>query len=299
MPAFSPRYAPLTDFVAPARGRTEIWRTLAGLGIAVVFYFIALQIILHAVMVMLGPVRGMFALNELIRGATPAGLIEILFSYLPLTAGLALGMALMMNRGLGSLIGPTRSAVVTFLSVALPLMALWVVMMPLSVLAENVATHLTLWQQLPWLPVALAGLLIQTGTEELLFRGYLQQQLAARFHAPWVWMGVPSLAFGMLHFSTEQYGASAWFVVVWAVFFGLAAADLTARTGNLGAAVGLHFANNAATLLLVGLYGRMDGLALYTAVVDLSQPFAQLPYLAIDSVSLLVGWLLARLILRV
>ena len=142
-------------------------------------------------------------------------------------------------------------------------------------------------------------MLIQTGTEELLFRGYLQQQLAARFPAAWVWMGVPSLAFGMLHFSTEQYGASAWFVVIWAVCFGLAAADLTARTGNLGAAIGMHFANNAATLLLVGLYGRMDGLALYNAVVDLSQPFAQLPYLAIDSVTLLVSWLAARLILRV
>lgn len=299
MPALPSRYAPLSAFVAPARARPEIWRTLAGLAIACVFYLVVVQLVLHSVMQILGPIRGTFALSELTRGASPAGLVQLLFSYLPLAGGLALGLALMMNRGLGSLIGPLRPAILAFLWVALPLMALWLVMMPLSVLSPDVGQHLTLWQQLPWLPLALIGLLIQTGTEELLFRGYLQQQLAARFGSPLIWMGVPSLAFGALHYAPGEYGAVAWFVVIWAVAFGLATADLTARTGNLGAALGLHFANNAATLLLVGLYGHMDGLALYNTVVDLGEPWAQLPYLAIDSLSLLVGWLVARLILRV
>ena len=299
MPAYPRRYAPLSSFVAPAQGRTEIWRTLAGLGIACAFYFVAIQLILHGVLLILGPVRGTFALSELTHGSSPAGLVELLFSYLPLTGGLALGLALMMNRGIGSLIGPWRVALPTFLWVALPMLALSVVLLPLSVLSADVGRHLTLGQQLPWLPLALAGLLIQTGTEELLFRGSLQQQLAARFAAPVIWMGLPALAFGALHYAPGQYGASAWFVVIWAAGFGLATADLTARTGNLGAAVGLHFANNAATLLLVGLYGQMDGLALFNTVVNLNAPFSQVPYLAIDSVTLLVGWLLARLILRV
>lgn len=299
MPAFSRHYAPLSGFVAPARGRTEIWRTLAGLAIAVVFYFVAIQIILGSVMMVMGPVRGTFALLELARGSSPSALIQLLFSYLPLAGGLALGLALMMRRRLDSLIGPVRPAVLAFLWVGLPLLLLWVVLMPLSTISPDVERHLSFWQQLPWIPLALAGLLIQTGTEELLFRGYLQQQLAARHASPLVWMVVPAVLFGALHYSPDQYGASAWFVVIWAMFFGLAAADLTARTGNLGAAVGLHFANNAATLLLVGLDGRMDGLALYNTVLDLSAPWAELPYLAIDSLSLLVGWLGARLILRV
>ena len=217
----------------------------------------------------------------------------------PLTAGLALGLTLMMKRGLASLIGPVRPALLSFLWVALPLMALWAILLPLSVMSPDVTAHLTFWQQMPWLPLALLGLLVQTGTEELIFRGFLQQQLAARFPRPLVWMAVPAVLFGAFHFSPEQYGTSAWFVVIRAIFFGLAAADLTARTGNLGAAVGLHFANNPATLLLVGLGGRMDGLALYSTVLNLGDTWAQLPYLAVDTVSLLVGWLMARLILRV
>ena len=299
MPAFSARYAALFDFVAPARARAEVWRTLVGLAIAGACYLVALQLMFFAAMVLLGPLRGTFTPAELARGSSPAALLALLFSYLPLTGGLALGLALMMNRGLGSLIGPIRPAIRNFLWVAVPLLALWLALMPLSVLSDNVGRHLTLGQQLPWLPLALIGLLIQTGTEELVFRGYLQQQLAARHAAPILWMGLPALAFGALHYMPGQYGASAWFVVIWAVCFGLAAADLTARTGNLGAAVGLHFANNAASLLLVGLYGRMDGLALYNTVLNLGEPLAQLPYLAIDAVSLLVGWLAARLILRV
>ena len=110
MPAFPRRYAPLSRFVAPAQGRTEIWRTLAGLAIACAAYFVAIQVILHGVLMILGPVRGIFALTELTRGSSPAGLIELLFSYLPLTGGLALGLALLMNRGIGSLIGPWRAA---------------------------------------------------------------------------------------------------------------------------------------------------------------------------------------------
>ena len=299
MPSFPPRYAMLQHFVAPARDRPEVWRTLAGLVIAVLFYFGALKLIVHGMVAWLGPLRAGFAWDAMASGSSPPGLIALLFSYLSLTAGVALGLALMMNRGIGGLIGPPGAALRSFLWVALPMLALSVVLLPLSVMSPNVGRHLGFWQQLPWLPAALAGLLIQTGTEELLFRGYLQQQLAARYASPLIWMAVPALAFGALHYAPEQYGASAWFVVVWAVLFGLATADLTARTGNLGAAVGLHFANNAATLLLVGLYGNLDGLALFNAVVDPREPWAQLPYLAIDTMGLLVGWLMARVILRV
>ncbi|MEO6299021.1 MAG: type II CAAX endopeptidase family protein [Paracoccaceae bacterium] len=299
MPTFYRRYAPLGSFVAPAQGRTEIWRTLAGLAIACVFYFVAIQVILYGVMAILGPVRGAVALTELTQGSSPVGLIELLFSYLPLTGGLAMGLAILMNRGLGTLIGPLRPAVLTFLWVAVPLMALSLLLLPLSVISVDVGRHLTLAKQLPWVPLALIGLLIQTGTEELLFRGYLQQQLGARYASVWVWMGLPAVAFGLLHYSPDEYGASAVFVVIWAVCFGLAAADLTARTGNLGAAIGLHFANNAASLLLVGVYGQMDGLALYNTVLNMNDPWALMPYLAIDSITLLVNWLAARLILRV
>ena len=65
----------------------------------------------------------------------------------------------------------------------LPLVLLWLVLLPLSTMDATVTTNLSLGQQLPWLPAALLGMVIQTGTEELIFRGYLQQSLAARFRS--------------------------------------------------------------------------------------------------------------------
>ncbi len=132
-----------------------------------------------------------------------------------------------------------------------------------------------------------------------MFRGYLQQQLAARFRSPLAWMLVPSILFGALHYSPEAYGDNAWIIVAWSVMFGLLAADLTARTGNLGAAIGFHFANNFSAILLVGLAGQMDGLALWTLAADPTDGAAMLPLLIIDAAWLWVSWLLARLMLRV
>lgn len=299
MSVFPLRYAPMRGFITPAIGKAALWRTLAGLGIAIALYAAAMQVLAYLIVTGLGPVSGPLALHHLASGETPAALIGLLFTFLGLAFGLALGMGLMLNRGLGSLIGPGRTALRCFLWVVLPLFGLWVVLLPFATLSPEVSPHLSFQDQLLWLPLALPGLLVQTGTEELIFRGYLQQQLAARWTAPWVWMGLPSALFGLLHWAPEETGALAPLIVAWAFAFGLVAADLTARTGNLGAAVAVHFATNAQSLFLVGMAGNMQGLALFNAVLPEGQPWAELPYLAVDSLSLLVSWLAARVILRV
>ncbi len=299
MPPFRAPYLALNSFVAPARPRAELWRTLCGLAITAVFGFLAIQAVLISLVVSLGPVQARSTIGDVATGATPQGVVELLFLYLPLLLGLLLGLALMMRRGLFSLIGPPRTAIHNFLWTALPLCALWVILLPLSLLDGAVTAHLSFWQQLPWLPFAVVGLLLQTGTEEVMFRGYLQQQLAARFSSRLVWMAVPALLFGFAHYSSMQYGLVAGLVVLWSALFGLAAADLTARTGNLGAAIGLHFANNTSAILLVGISGNFGGLALYNAQVDPSDFTSGLMFLAIDTMTLAVSWLAARLILRV
>lgn len=299
MPAFPPPYTPLAAFCAPARATAEPWRTLAGLAIAVALYLLGLRSLTSMILGSLGPLGGMLTLQEIAMGATPFGVTVLLYTYLPLTGGLALAIAVLMDRGLFSLIGPWPLAWRSFVWVALPLLALAVCLMPLQVMAENVGRHLGLGAQALWLPLALPGLMIQTGTEELIFRGYLQQQLAARSSRPMVWMALPAAVFAVLHWAPQDYGAAAGLVVLWAFAFGLATADLTARTGNIGAALGLHFAINAQGLLLVGSFGHLHGLALYNLVLPFGDDWAQLPYLAVDSAMLLVGWLTARLILRV
>ena len=299
MPGFEAPYTALNGFVAPAATRSELWRILCGLLAAFVFGFLAIQILTLVLMATFGPQVALDLGSALGNGASPLGVVLLLFLYAPIAAGLAFSLGLFMRRGLKTLIGPPKVALRCFLWVALPLSALWVVLLPLSLMGSDATVNLTLAQQLPWLPLALTGLLIQTGTEELIFRGYLQQHLAARFRSRWVWMAVPSLLFGLIHYSTAQYGALSWLVVLWTALFGLAAADLTARTGNLGAAVGLHFANNVAAVLLIGMAGNVGSLALFNVTVDTSRLSFDLIYLATDGISLLIGWLAARLILRV
>lgn len=299
MPAFPAPYAPFAAFVAPAVGRTEVWRTLAGLSIAVVFYLFALRLLGTAILSSLGTLEGLLTLQEIAQGASPLGVVGLLFTDLGLMAGLALACKLVLKRSFGSLIGGIRPAWRCFSWAAGPLCVLSVLLLPLQVMAPDVSPHLTLWEQMRWVPLALPGLLIQTGTEELIFRGYLQQQLGARWSSPGVWMGLPAALFGALHWAPDEYGAMAPLIVLWAVAFGLANADLTARTGNLGAAVGLHFAANAQSLLLIALSGNLGGLSLFTVDLPPGQPWALLPYLAIDTASLLVSWLAIRVILRV
>jgi uncharacterized protein len=299
MNAFRAPYHLMADFVAPAAGRAEVWRTALGLISAVVAGFLALQVVLVGMVVSIGPERAQVVALDMAQGTSPAGVVALLYIYLPVILGLALTLRLLMRRGLATLIGPMGPAIRSFLWVGLPLAALWLMLLPLTTLTEGVRPHLTVWQQAPWLPLALVGLVLQTGAEELFFRGYLQQQLAARFRSPWVWMVLPSALFGLSHYSATQYGGVAVLVVIWSAVFGLVAADLTARTGNLGAAVGLHFANNLSAILLVGLDGTLGGLALYTLPFDPGNAGGALVYFAIDSLTLLIGWLVARLILRV
>lgn len=180
-----------------------------------------------------------------------------------------------------------------------PLFGLALALFPLAFLDPNVGRSVPPATVLRWLPVMLPLLLVQIAAEELIFRGYLLQQLAARSRSPWVWMVAPSVLFGALHYSPAEFGPMALWPALWAMGFGCLAADLTARTGNLGAALALHFTNNLSSMILVGLYGQLDGLALYTIVINPRDPAAFGPYLAADVAAMLVAWLAARLALRV
>ncbi|MBC7141614.1 MAG: CPBP family intramembrane metalloprotease, partial [Rhodobacteraceae bacterium] len=178
-------------------------------------------------------------------------------------------------------------------------LALNAVLLPFATGSDAAHPGLGIGAFLTYLPFALPGILIQTGAEELVFRGYLQQQLAARFQSPLIWIGLPAALFAFGHYMPDDFGASAWGVALWAAMFGVLAADLTARTGNLGAALGFHFANNVAALLFVGIENNLDGLALWTLSVDLADPGTVFPALAVDFAAMITSWLLARLVLRV
>jgi membrane protease YdiL (CAAX protease family) len=118
-----------------------------------------------------------------------------------------------------------------------------------------------------WL-IAFAPLLLlilfQTAGEELFFRGYLTQQLAARIPNPLVWGLLPSLAFGLAH--TANGGGNAQFTVYYvavATLLGLVMTALVWRTGGLAAAMGFHLMNNVGAMLLIGVAGLTPPISLF------------------------------------
>jgi membrane protease YdiL (CAAX protease family) len=159
------------------------------------------------------------------------------------------------------------------------------------------------------LPVAGLAILIQVTTEEMVFRGYLQQQLACLSSSRWVWMVAPSVLFGAWHFSNGNSLAEALVYVFWASVLGLACADLTARTGTLGAAIGLHLATNFTAVMFFATEGwPMSGLALvlypYQDADVISAEIAAVtaPWMIISmlmaSLSVFIIWLAARIAVR-
>lgn len=104
-------------------------------------------------------------------------------------------------------------------------------------------------------PLALL-VLAQSAGEEVVFRGYLPQQLGARWRHPFVWGFLPSLAFGLAHaMNGGALDAFALYYVAAATMLGLVMMAMVWRTGSLAAAMGFHFANNVGALLVVGVAG--------------------------------------------
>lgn len=65
---------------------------------------------------------------------------------------------------------------------------------------------------------------------------------------------------------------------------GIFAADLTARTGNLGAAIGLHFTNNFFALCVLSLDGALSGVSLFVTPFQAGEVDALRPLLLTDLV---------------
>lgn len=291
------RHRLMTD---PARPSAELWRLAIGLVLCLVVWFA----LARGIVSVIGGIMQSEAFMELLTGVqsgrTPGGLLLML----ALTGTLGLGAALVAEtlhrRSPRSLFGPGAGFWRDFLRVlgAIAVLNLVVMLLPPWDLYGETQQGLAPRTWLLFLPVTLAVLLLQTGAEELFFRGYFQSQLAARVRHPAIWLGLPSLAFGLAHYAPAIYGDNALIVALWSVCFGLAAGDLTARAGNLGPAIALHFANNVLAIAVISLGGDMSGLALRHLPFGPEDTEAIAALLPVDLAMILVSWLVARLALR-
>ncbi len=294
------RYAAHQRLIAPALPSAALWRLLGGCVLTTVI-FLSLTggyaALCNAVLPASawGPDG-----NGLVEATTPWGVLVNLFLFALMIAALALVMPILHRRQLPGLFGHGVLAWRQARRAGGYILGVYVVvsLLPLPdgfAILPNV--QMSIW--LTFLPVTLLGLLIQVSAEEILFRGYIQSQLAARFSHPAVWMVLPSILFGLLHYQPSIMGDATWLIVIWAMLFGLAAADLTARSGTLGPAIALHLINNLSAIALVAPQGSFDGLALFTFPFGPEDTAILLQWLPVDLLVLLCSWLAARLALRV
>lgn len=297
-------YAAHRAFVRPARQAPQLWRV-----IALMLAFEVVFAISPDIFALFLPAKS--AVSAFYEGTSAFGTLMQFFAFGVTLAGFLILLRALHGRDVFTLIGNLAIARRDLVRVGLAV-GLWLLIVDLlppwinfGELAEvrNVVT----WALL--IPVALLALLVQVGTEELVFRGYLQQQFACLSNSRWAWMFIPSAMFGSAHFWAGNGTADGIVWAIWATGLGLACADLTARTGSIGAAVGLHLANNAFALLVVGIQGwPATGLALFLYPYEdpalygngidalfTARAFVQLSSLLLSSA---VMWLAARIALR-
>lgn len=287
------QYTAHAELVAPAQGRRELWRLLLGLIVVVLVYAAGIAIIFGVLIAVSGMEGANVWMGRMATAETPTATLLVLSTFIGMAVGPMLAARLVHRRAMATLFGP-RARLLRHFTIAAAICAVLnalTALIPSSV-SPTANLDLALWAS--FLPLALVGILVQTGAEELLFRGYIQSQLAARFSTPLVWMILPSALFAVLHFQPAVMGENAWLVVAAVFLFALCAADLTARTGTIGAAWGFHFANNAVAILFLALEGPLSGLALYTVPIG-SIPAQDLrPMLLSGMVVTVIIWLAIR-----
>ncbi|QDC11176.1 CPBP family intramembrane metalloprotease [Oceanicola sp. D3] len=268
------RHPEFAAMLVPARVYPQIWRLLLGVLLIVFIYISWTLIVLGGAVGVVAAEQGLWGVmpffQELQAGRYPGSVALLLLTFGGMALGPVLAAAALHFRGPNTIFGPWgdwwRGFVTAFGVVALVFGGLMVA----SAAIWPPVANLEMGRWLIWMPLALPLLFLQIAAEEILFRGYLMQQLAARFAARWIWFTLPALAFGLLHWDPEA-GRNLPLVLLSAFAFGLVAADLTERTGSLGAAMGFHFANNLLALFIVSIEGTITGLALYVTPWGLAE----------------------------
>lgn len=264
---------PQSYFWSPAQHSCQIWRSVLGFILIHVVFFAATFAIFMA---------GAWLIDTdpaIIFGGGSATHSGIFFlTFLGYHLGLWLVVRFLHKRSFLTLLGPQRHVLWRQFRIGL-LIALGIsfaagllqMFEPLFI-APHDQTQLE--RNLPtdeWMLVLVPALIlifIQVFAEELVFRGYMLQQLRARFQSAWIWAVLPSVAFGLMHGDYATWGINAVFYVIHTSVVGIVLSFVTIRTGNIGAAAGLHFGNNIA-MVLVGNAGSLDGFSLFVAEVDL------------------------------
>ncbi len=294
-------YRPHARFIDPARDRAQLWRLVLGIVLVAGFFLVLSNLVFGTILGVLDPQTASDVLRDAQTGQTAGGMLLLLFQLGLLAVATAMVVIMVHRRRPWTLVGPLGLAVrqfgaVLFMMVLLTA-ALWI-LPPYEIGEGTLTANMPIGRWMLLLPIAVVAVMVQIGAEEILFRGYLQQQLAARFRSPLVWMVLPAILFGAGHYLPDSAGSNAVTIALWATVFAMLMADLTARSGTLGPAMAVHFANNISAMVLTATPDEMSGLALYVLPFGIGDEAAMAAWLPVDFGFMLVSWLAARLAIR-
>ncbi|HEY3811661.1 MAG TPA: type II CAAX endopeptidase family protein [Caulobacteraceae bacterium] len=231
------------------RGRSRHWFRWIATGIVAIVFALVLQIIvfvaLAAWLCLHQGLQVQAALQKLLELAEkPTNppvfflLAGVLFGcYL---VGLWLAARLIQNKRFGDLIGRWRwdlfvlGAVIWMVLVAAGTAVDWFIAPKGFTLTLSAAT-------LPLAAAAIAGLSVQTFTEEFIFRGWVAQGWLLATKNPVATAILAALMFGSVHLSNPPDGLLA---AASATVFGFATTLIAIRTRSLAFGFGMHLANN-------------------------------------------------------
>ena len=285
--------------VAPARPKGQIWRLVIGVILIAGVFLLANQFLHQTLFTLLGS-ESYGALTGRDGRSSQLSVVFLLLSFGLLTVAVVVALKVAHNRGITAVFGDATRFRSQFSAVLLMLVVLnaAVFALPPWDMGAPLVPNVTLGSWLLVLPFALVAIMVQVSAEEILFRGYLQQQLAARFRSPLIWLLVPSVLFGLGHYMPQEAGENATLIMIWSVIFGVLMADLTARAGTLAPAIAVHFVNNVVALLIVAMPDSLSGLSLYLSPFALSDTEELRAWLPVEFAMMVVTWLAARLAIR-
>ncbi|WP_148922039.1 type II CAAX endopeptidase family protein [Oceanicella actignis] len=267
---------PLRAFSAPAQARAELWRTALGAalaaGLAIGFGALARRGFFTA-MAEGGPLATLIP-----PGA--ADMLGTLVGFLGVWPALWLVVRVLHRRPGATLFGPDGRVNWRHFRIGLGISLGVGALAWLPILHRHGPETFALAPLGVWAPLALAAapmIFIQAAAEELFFRGYLLQQIAARTWSILGWSVLPSALFAMAHPAAAGPLGISWYHFV----FGLVMAAVTSRTANLGGAIGLHLGTNLVNLLIVSPERHLSGLALFVYPPGMDARAAIYTYIAV------------------
>ncbi|MEM6623365.1 MAG: type II CAAX endopeptidase family protein [Pseudomonadota bacterium] len=253
-------------YIAPAQG--DHWgRVLAGILLIALGWVggtIAATGIYAAVAAMMqGDTQaGTAALDTLVAGGSPVGIMVLLASFLGIWGGVWLVLSGLHGRPFRTVMGPHRekSGIGGFWRGVM--LGVGFAALSVSLTSALVGAPVKVMSFADWAPYALPIAVLvffQATGEELIFRGYLLQQLAVRYRSPLIWGVLPSFIFGLMHFTGGLPGGGDYFYVAVTAITGAALAVTVWRTGALWAAAGIHVGINCTAILFFGTEGILSG----------------------------------------